>query len=261
MKKKTVFSITCASVITGCLLIFYTQDTKIERDATNIEKAVETNEEIQKVKYPSQFTAEEIQKMPLIESISTVISYELNDMPETADLIVLAEAVKPYEAREHVANYGETPEDKIQPIFFAGGYTKTEVIIKKIIKPSVKNDVMVGDEITIIEPLTIFQQPDDSYARYATENYVALDGTSTYLLFLVQPDPASNTYGIQNFNEGRFSINDSNEFEKALVEAGIDKRLKSLSSEETTTMEEMLEKHNLFKDYLFNHFEKELKNN
>lgn len=205
------------------------------------------------------FSAQAIKQMPLIESMASVVSYPLEEMPETADLVVTAEAVQPFEEREHIANYNETPEDHLQPKTFTGGFTRTKVVIKDIIKPNERDALTIGDELTIYEPTTIFEEADGHYVKYAAENYVALRQDTTYLLFLVKPDPTSPDYGLQNFNEGRFALDDDKELVNQAEALGMAETMKgSIIEDDITVMDEALQKHQQYRAYLLRHYQTQL---
>jgi|GEM_PF-4434666 len=157
----------------------------------------------------NKLQTEKIASLPIINSNGNYIRYENFDtLKQHSELIIIAKATEEFEHREHVNTFHETPEDKYQPKFLIDGITKTNVHIKKILQQPEDAHFNEGDLLSVIEPITIFEDVDNIKKIKTISNYQAI-GMEDTILFLTKS--SFGDYGVINMNNGHYSVTTSEE--------------------------------------------------
>lgn len=153
---------------------------------------------------------EKIDEIPIISSYGNYIIFEsLDTLEQNSELIIIAQATENFEDREHINRFHETPEDEYQPKLLIEGITKTEVTIKEILKQPEDEHYNEGEIISVIEPISIFEDVDKVKKIITVSNYKEI-GTDDYILFLKKN--TFGNYGVINMNNGRFNVSNNDEW-------------------------------------------------
>ncbi|AVK84936.1 hypothetical protein C3943_15960 [Lysinibacillus sp. B2A1] len=190
---------------------------------------------------------EKINEIPIVSSNGNYISFEnLDTLEQNSELIIIAQATKNFEDREHINKFHETPEDEYQPKFLIEGITKTEVNIKEILKQPEDEQYNEGEIISVIEPISIFEDVDKVKKIKTVSNYEAI-GTDDYILFLKKN--SYGEYGVINMNNGRFNLSNNNEVNT----------IKTLTASEERELNEDALQHQQIKETIFKKYDAEIK--
>jgi len=193
MKNKKLFFLTV--VVTFMGLIIFTTNLPTHSEEGKIDEL------------PNE---EKINEIPIVSSTGNYINFEnLDTLEQNSELIIIAQATENFEDREHINKYHETPEDEYQPKFLIEGITKTEVNIKEILKQPEDEHYNEGEIISVIEPISIFEDVDKVKKIKTVSNYKEI-GTDDYILFLKKN--SYGEYGVINMNNGRFNLSNNDEF-------------------------------------------------
>ena len=153
----------------------------------------------------------------------------VNDLNNAADLVVVANATKSFLDRKHVATYFD--DGNVQDF-----YKLTDIQIERILKG--KNDLLGKDKtLSIIEPVGLFEN-EQQKTILSRENYLELEKGNRSIIFLKKN--SNGQYVIMNINNGKFSFTD-------------EKSLKLVQKDEE------INKHNEFKENVFDFYELLLK--
>ena len=189
---------------------------------------------------------ENIPTLPIINSNGNYMRYENFDtLKQHSELIIIAKATEEFEHREHMNTFHETPEDKYQPKFFINGITKTNVHIKKILKQPEDAHFNEGDMLSIIEPITIFEDVDHVKKIMTISHYQAI-GIEDTILFLTKN--SYGQYGVINMNNGRYSLTNTDEFDT----------IRKLSASEERERTEDFKQHQTIKAAIFKTYRSEI---
>lgn len=172
---------------------------------------------------PTHSKEDKIDELPIVSSNGNYINYDnFDELEQNSELIIIAQATKNFEDREHINKFHETPEDKYQPKFLIEGITKTEVNIKEILKQPENEHFNEGEILSVIEPISIFEDVDKVKKIKTVSNYKEI-GTDDYILFLKKN--SYDEYGVINMNNGRFNLNNNDEFNTIKVTAREEREL------------------------------------
>ncbi|MGE7839858.1 hypothetical protein ACQKNX_03610 [Lysinibacillus sp. NPDC093712] len=211
---------------------------------TTILNLPKNQEESKKDKLPNKETIDEI---PNVNTNGNYISYaNLETLEQNSELIIIAQATQNFEDREHINTFYETPKDKYQPEFLIEGITKTDVNIKKILKQPENEHYNEEEIISVIEPITIFEDVGKVKKVKTISNYKEI-GRDDYILFLKKN--TYGDYGIINMNNGRYNLNNTNELNTS----------KALSSWEERERNEDLIIHHEIIETIFEKYSAEIK--
>lgn len=189
---------------------------------------------------------EKILTFPIINSIGNFISYDSFDtLEQHSELIIIAQATKEFEHREHVNTFHETAEDNYQSKMLIDGITKTKVHIKKILKQPEDAHFNEGDLLTVIEPITIFKDVDNVKKIKTISHYQAI-GMEDTILFLMKN--SYGDYGVINMNNGRYSLTNMDEFQTT----------KTLSASEERERAEDFKQHQKIKESILKTYRSEI---
>ncbi len=190
---------------------------------------------------------EKIDELPVVNSNGNFVSYENFDtLEQNSELIIIAQATEKFEDREHINKYHETPEDKYQPKFLIEGITKTNVKIKEVLKQPESENYREGQILSVIEPITIFEDTDKIKKIKTISNYKEI-GTDDYILFLQKN--TFGEYGVINMNNGRYNLSNTDEFNS----------IKTLSASEEREQAEDLLQHQEIKETILKTYGVEIK--
>ena len=189
---------------------------------------------------------EKILTLPIINSNGNFISYDSFDaLEQHSELIIIAQATEEFEHREHVNTFHETAEDNYQPKMLIDGITKTNVHIKKILKQPEDAHFKEGDLLTVIEPITIFEDVDNVKKIMTISHYQAI-GMEDTILFLTKN--SFGNYGVINMNNGRYSLTNTDEFDTT----------KTLSASEERERTEDFQLHQTIKETILKTYRSEI---
>lgn len=142
-----------------------------------------------------------------IENVMISGSYPFHDNEEAlfeyADLVVIGKTNQSFMDREHVIEYMESYHDNLDKAI-GDYYTRTSVIIDKVLKQPESEDFKSKSELTIIEPISIITYDDGTRQKLIAEDYQEIEKDQSYLLYLVE-----NVYGeytITNSFNGRYNL-------------------------------------------------------
>lgn len=181
----------------------------------------------------------------IIETIVThanFIKYDSEaELYNDAELIVIAKANREFMDREHVIKYAyrDSEEEKYLPKSIEDFYTKTSIHIIEVLKQPPSLPISKSDEVTIIEPLSLFE--DNGLKKITIENYLEIKENTNYILYLKKN--TYGQYGVINMNTGRFNL----EFNEESMESA------KYGDEESE------DKHQKIKKSVVNRFQKEIK--
>ena len=171
---------------------------------------------------PTHSKEDKIDELPIVSSNGNYINYDnFDELEQNSELIIIAQATKNFEDHEHINKFHETPEDKYQPKLLIEGITKTEVNIKGILKQPEDEHYNQGEIISVIEPISIFEDVDKVKKIKTVSNYREI-GTDDYILFLKKN--SSGEYGVINMNNGRFNLSNNDEFNTIKAQTAIEER-------------------------------------
>lgn len=161
----------------------------------------------------------DITELEYIDNSEMTITVSYNDFSElekNADFVLIARALKPFKERKPEEIYQDIQEDNSKILI--DGYTDTEIVIKSVLKQPKQESKVKGDTMFIQEPAFIFE--DDGIKKVRTiENYRPINDTDDYILFLNKSGWEDGSYTSMNWNNGRFSLQQSDELEKVLANA------------------------------------------
>jgi signal peptidase I len=125
-----------------------------------------------------------------------ILSRSLEELESRSDLIVVAKTNQPFNERNHIIN-------KHNNISIKEIFTKTEIVILKVLKKPEELALTKNDLLTVIEPVT-FDRERNVKLSYA--HYEELLGNESYVIFMKKNDYGD--YSIINMNDGKFKLND-----------------------------------------------------
>ncbi|WP_409369150.1 hypothetical protein [Lysinibacillus sp. 38-6] len=183
---------------------------------------------------------EKIATLPIINSNGNYIQYENFDtLKQHSELIIIAKATEEFEHREHVNTFHETPEDNYQPKMLIDGITKTNVHIKKILKQPEDAQLNEGDLLTVIEPITIFEDVDHVKKIMTISHYQAI-GMEDTILFLTKN--SYGVYGVINMNNGHYSLTKTDELDTTTKRSASEERERTEDFNQHQTIKETIVK-------------------
>ncbi|MCQ4088504.1 hypothetical protein [Saccharibacillus sp. JS10] len=110
----------------------------------------------------------------IVKTLGETKIYESpRELQEDADVIA---HVKASDKRKHV---NQEPDRNGAPLWY---WTETEVEIQNL--QQAKQDLQVGDNITIYEPYTVFTDSSDQQVQMINEDYNPINRNQEYLIFL-----------------------------------------------------------------------------
>ena len=80
-------------------------------------------------------------------------------------------------------------------------YSFRALTVQKILKNDFSNPIQTGMEISVVEPASIIQYPDKTFAKVTVEDYMPMTTGAQYILFLTPGVPGR--WVIINNNLGR----------------------------------------------------------
>jgi hypothetical protein len=128
-------------------------------------------------------------------------STTLEQLENNSDLIVIAKTTQPFLNRNHVIKHMKDSNGKDLPSIM-DMFTRTEIVIEKVIKQPNNEAFSKDDRIQIIEPISY---DDLRKVKVTLAHYEEINANESYILFL-----GKNTYGnysLINMNNGKFKIN------------------------------------------------------
>ena len=136
---------------------------------------------------------------PKIVSLdSNYIAYSnVDKLDNASEMIIIGEATKPFEDREHVIK--QFDDGNIQDF-----YTLTDFKIHKIIKKSADAQVVEGDTLPIIEPIS-YTNGLEGKTIITSDGYKQIESGNKYIVFLGKN--TEGQYGVINNELGKFDIN------------------------------------------------------
>lgn len=155
----------------------------------------------------------DIQYVDNSELVNTVSYNSFEDLEKNADLIVIAQALKPFEEREHQEIYQDIPEDNSKLLI--DGYTETEILIKKVLKQPETENKTAGDTMFVQEPAFIFTEDNVKKIR-TVDYYRPINDKDDYLLFFNKSGWNDGSYTSMNWNNGKFSLQQTDELKHVL---------------------------------------------
>jgi len=154
------------------------------------------------------FSSSSSDENPELEGMETITVHgnfedyiEEDQLFEAAELIVIAETNKNFADREHVVRYAESDLDL--PRAIADFYTKTPIMVSKVLKQPNTPVIYENDTLSIIEPITLIED-NHGLKRLTTEGYLETKEGDKYILYLKK-----NTYGeysVINMSNGKFNL-------------------------------------------------------
>lgn len=194
-------------LLTGC-----TTDSQnaIQIPASN---SVQQTNEIQEKEVLNDKNISKTTGLETINAMATFVGYaNVDELDNDADLILIGTPTQDFIDR--TSNNTYYSDGEIQDIS-----TLTDFKIERVIKN--KEDVDLGEEIQIIEPISIIEQ-EGKQVVLTVEDYMELQKGKNYIIFL-----GKNTFGkysIINMNNGRFAIEEGNNLERSMMEDSTQER-------------------------------------
>ncbi|OZM58046.1 hypothetical protein CIB95_00250 [Lottiidibacillus patelloidae] len=133
----------------------------------------------------------------------------LEQLENKTDLIVIATTSQAFLDRKHVFKYMKDNNGNDLP-GITDLFTRTEIIIEKIIKQPEDEKFAINDKLQIIEPISYDARKK---VKVTLAHYEELEVNETYILFL-----GKNTFGnysLLNMNNGKFKLKNLNSDSKA----------------------------------------------
>ena len=182
MKKAKVIGI-CAVSIIAVSAIFYS--VTINHDAVNGAAAS-----------PASVTASITDTMPTVSIQAKYIGYDTADeIGQDAQIILIASPVDAFADRVHENTYYD--DGAIQDFS-----TYTNLKIERVIKQP--EGMNIGDQMKVIEPVSIFTGTDKKETRISFEGYREMKQGKRYVVFL--KNNGMGGYSVINMNNGKFNL-------------------------------------------------------
>jgi hypothetical protein len=139
-----------------------------------------------------------------IETINLSANYiEANTFAELeamADLVVVASSEQPFLQRNHIIKQMKDSKGNDLPAIM-DMFTRTEIVIEKVIKQPTSENFTTHDKLVIIEPITYDSMKK---TKITIAHYKEMKENQSYIIFL-----AKNTYGnysVINMNNGKYNL-------------------------------------------------------
>lgn len=174
--------------------------------------AINMNSETEAMKEKAQEVPsdEDVSKTTGLRKVSAMASYivypNVDELDREAQLILIGTPTQNFIDRTSNNVYYE--DGNLQD-----NSTVTDFKIERVIKN--QDNIELGEEIPIIEPISIIEEADGQKVVATIEDYVELQKGKKYVVFLHK-----NTYGqysVINMNNGRFAIEEGSDLERSVM--------------------------------------------